>query len=155
MRNAEQMGQFVWNMATWDLREAVNASAEEVAYGVDEFERAGLEKLPSRLVKPMRVKGSPIQFECEYLNTLRFPGKPPMGTVDVVFGRVIAIHIDDEALDANGLVDVLKIRPIARMGYYDYTTVDSKFQMVIPGNSQALLAGLEGSGDKTRLHRKN
>ena len=155
VRNAEQMGQFVWNMATWDLREAVNISAEEVPHGVDEFERAGLEKLPSRRVKPMRVKGSPIHFECEYLNTLRFPGKPPMGTVDVVFGRVIAIHIDDAALDANGMVDVLKIRPIARMGYYDYTTVDSKFQMVIPGNSQALLAGLEGSGEKSRMPPQN
>jgi flavin reductase (DIM6/NTAB) family NADH-FMN oxidoreductase RutF len=150
VRNAEQMGQFVWNMATWDLREAVNASAEEVPHGVDEFERAGLEKVASRLVKPMRVKGSPIQFECEYLNTVRFPGRPPMGTVDVVFGRVLAIHIDDAVIDANGMVDVLKIRPIARMGYFDYTTVDSKFQMVIPGNSQALLAGLEGSGDKAQ-----
>jgi flavin reductase (DIM6/NTAB) family NADH-FMN oxidoreductase RutF len=148
VRNAEQMGQFVWNMATYALRDAVNISAEELPHGIDEFERAGLEKLPSRLVKPMRVKGSPIQFECEYLNTLRFPGKPPMGTVDVVFGRVIAIHIEDEVITPDGLVDVLKIQPLARMGYYDYTCVDNQFQMVIPGNSKALLAGLEGSPDK-------
>ena len=148
VRNAEQMGQFVWNMATYAQREAVNISAEELPPGVDEFERAGLQKLESRLVKPMRVAGSPIQFECEYLNTLRFPGKAPMGTVDVVFGRVVAIHIDDAAIDANGLVDLLKIQPIARLGYYNYTVVDSQFQMVIPGSSQALLAGLEGSPDK-------
>jgi flavin reductase (DIM6/NTAB) family NADH-FMN oxidoreductase RutF len=148
VRNAERMGQFVWNMATYALREAVNISAEELPHGVDEFERAGLEKLPSRLVRPMRVKGSPIQFECEYLNTLRFPGRSPMGTVDVVFGRVLAIHIDDEVINAQGLVDVLKIQPLARMGYYDYTYVDNRFQMVIPGNSKALLAGLEGSPDK-------
>jgi flavin reductase (DIM6/NTAB) family NADH-FMN oxidoreductase RutF len=148
VRNAEQMGQFVWNMATYALREAVNISAEELPPGVDEFERAGLQRLPSRLVKPMRVAGSPIQFECEYLNTLRFPGTPPMGTVDVVFGRVVAIHIDDDAIDACGRVDVLKLRPIARMGYFDYTVVDNQFQMVIPGNSRALLAGLEGSPEK-------
>jgi flavin reductase (DIM6/NTAB) family NADH-FMN oxidoreductase RutF len=148
VRNAEQMGQFVWNMATYALREAVNISAEELPPGVDEFERASLQRLPSRLVKPMRVAGSPIQFECEYLNTLRFPGTPPMGTVDVVFGRVVAIHIDDDAIDACGRVDVLKLRPIARMGYFDYTVVDNQFQMVIPGNSRALLAGLEGSPEK-------
>ncbi len=150
VRNAEETGEFVWNMATWDLREAVNASAEELPHGVDEFERAGLIKLPSRKVRPPRVAGSPIQFECTYLNTLRFPGTPPMGTVDVVFGRVVAIHIDDAVIDANGLVDVLKIAPIARMGYYEYTRVDNKFSMVIPGNNRAVLAGLEGSPDKAR-----
>jgi flavin reductase (DIM6/NTAB) family NADH-FMN oxidoreductase RutF len=150
VRNAEATGEFVWNMATWSQREAVNASAEELPDDVDEFERAGLAKLPSRKVRPARVAGSPIQFECVYLNTVRFPGTPPMGTVDVVFGKVVAIHIDDQAIDANGRVDVLKIKPIARMGYYDYTTVDNIFQMVIPGNSKALLAGLEGSADKVQ-----
>ena len=150
VRNAEETGEFVWNMATYALREAVNKTAEELPYGMDEFEHAGLSKLPSRKVKPMRVAGSPIQFECVYLNTVRFPGVPPMGTVDVVFGRVVAVHIDDEAIGPDGLVDVLKIQPLARMGYYDYTFVDNKFQMVIGGNNQALLAGLEGSPDKTR-----
>jgi flavin reductase (DIM6/NTAB) family NADH-FMN oxidoreductase RutF len=151
VRNAEQTGEFVWNMATYELREAVNISAEELPHGVDEFERAGLQKLPSKLVKPMRVARSPIQFECVYLNTLRFPGAPPMGTADVVFGRVVAVHIADEAIDINGMVDVLKIQPLARMGYYDYTFVDNKFEMVIPGNSKALLAGLEGSADKAKM----
>jgi len=148
VRNAEETGEFVWNMATYALRDAVNRTAEELPHGVDEFEHAGLVKLPSRKVKPMRVAGSPIQFECVYLNTLRFPGVPPMGTADVVFGRVVAIHIDDAVIDGNGLVDVLKIQPLARMGYFDYTFVDHKFQMVIGGDNRALLAGLEGSPAK-------
>jgi flavin reductase (DIM6/NTAB) family NADH-FMN oxidoreductase RutF len=154
VRNAEQTGEFVWNMATYDLRDAVNISAEELPHGVDEFDRAGLEKAPSRIVKPMRVARSPIQFECVYLNTLRFPGVPPMGTADVVFGRVVAVHIADDVIDVNGMVDVLKIQPLARMGYFDYTFVDNKFQMVIPGNSKALLAGLEGSPDKAKSSTK-
>ncbi|WP_285409934.1 flavin reductase family protein [Variovorax sp. efr-133-TYG-130] len=151
VRNAEQSGEFVWNMATWDLREAVNISAQELPPEVDEFELAGLEKAPSRLVKAMRVKRSPIQFECKYLNTLRFPGNGPMGSADVVFGKVVAIHIADEVLDAEGLVDIVKVRPIARMGYFEYTSVDSKFSMVIPGDQRALLGGLEGSPDKVDL----
>ena len=150
VRNAEETGEFVWNMATYALREAVNKSAEELPHGVDEFEHAGLGKLPSRKVKAMRVAGSPIQFECTYLNTLRFPGVPPMGTADVVFGRVVAIHIDDEVIDGKGMLDILKIQPLARMGYYDYTVVDNKFEMVIGGNNTALLAGLEGSADKAQ-----
>ena len=148
VRNAKETGEFVGNMATYALREAVNKSAEELPYGVDEFEHAGLLKLPSRKVKPMRVAGSPIQFECVYLNTLRFPGVPPMGTADVVFGRVVAIHIDDEVIDGNGMLDILKIQPLARMGYCDYTFVDNKFERVIGGDNTALLAGLEGSPDK-------
>jgi flavin reductase (DIM6/NTAB) family NADH-FMN oxidoreductase RutF len=150
VRNAEETGEFVWNMATYALRDAVNKSAEELPHGVDEFEHAGLLKLPSRKVKPMRVAGSPIQFECVYLNTLRFPGVPPMGTADVVFGRVVAIHIDDEVIDGQGMLDILKIQPLARMGYFDYTFVDNKFEMVIGGNNSALLAGLEGSPDKAK-----
>jgi flavin reductase (DIM6/NTAB) family NADH-FMN oxidoreductase RutF len=146
--NAEQTGEFVWNMATHDLREAMNLSAQELPAGVDEFEVAGLEKLPSVKVKPMRVKGSPIQFECVYMNTLRFPGVPPMGSADVVFGRVVAIHIDDAALAVDGRVDVLRLKPLARMGYYDYTFVSEMFEMVIPGSSEALLAGLEGSSQR-------
>lgn len=148
VRNAEATGEFVWNMATWDLREAMNRSAEELPHGGDEFAHAGLSKLPSRRVRPHRVAGSPIQFECVVLNTLRFPGTPPMGSADVVFGRVVAIHIDDAAIDDQGRVDVLKIRPIARMGYYDYTVIDNRFEMVIGGGNQALLAGMEGSTDK-------
>jgi flavin reductase (DIM6/NTAB) family NADH-FMN oxidoreductase RutF len=150
VRNAEDTGEFVWNMATWDLRHAVNISAQELAPEVDEFALAGLEKLPSRLVKPMRVKGSPIQFECQYLNTLRFPGNGPMGSADVVFGKVLAVHIDDAVISPEGLVDIIKIRPIARMGYFDYTSVDSLFSMIIPGDQRALLAGLEGSADKAK-----
>jgi hypothetical protein len=79
------------------------------------------------------------------------PGIISMGTPDVVFGRVVAVHIADEAIDINGMVDVLKIQPLARMGYYDYTFVDNKFQMVIPGNSKALPARLEGSPDKVKM----
>jgi flavin reductase (DIM6/NTAB) family NADH-FMN oxidoreductase RutF len=150
VRNAEESGEFVWNMATYALRDAVNKSAEELPHGVDEFEHAGLVKLPSRKVKPMRVAGSPIQFECVYLNTLRFPGVPPMGTADVVFGRVVAIHIDDDVIDGQGMLDILKMQPLARMGYFDYTFVDNKFEMVIGGNNSALLAGLEGSPDKAK-----
>lgn len=151
VRNAEQTGEFVWNMATWEQRHAVNASAQELAHDVDEFEIAGLEKVASKLVKPMRVKGSPIQFECKYLNTLRFPGDGIMGSADVVFGKVVGIHIADDVITPEGLVDILKVRPIARMGYFNYTTVDSIFSMVIPGDQRALLGGLEGSPDKVRL----
>lgn len=143
--NVEETGEFVYNMTTWDLREAVNRTAAEVAPEVDEFELAGLGKAPSLRVKAPRVAESPIQFECIHHQTLRLPGASPMGTVDVVIGRVVLVHIHDEVIGADGKVDVLRIRPLARLGYYDYTTVDSAFEMVIPGRNDELLRGLEGN----------
>jgi flavin reductase (DIM6/NTAB) family NADH-FMN oxidoreductase RutF len=141
--NIEQTGEFVYNMATYDLREAVNRSAAEVPPEVDEFELAGVTKAPSVRVKPCRIAESPVQFECRYHQTLRLPGNGLMGTVDVVIGRVILVHIKDDAIGPDGRLNVLRIRPLARLGYYDYTTVDSIFEMVIPGENEALIIGLE------------
>ena len=142
--NAEQTGEFVWNMATYDLREAVNISGMEVPADTDEFDLAGVTKAPSHLIKPPRVAESPIHFECIYHSTLRLPGNKGLGSVDIVIGKVLAIHISDDVLTADGLIDVLKIRPIARLGYYDYTSIESVFRMEIPGNNKELLRGLEG-----------
>ena len=102
-------------------------------------------KAPSVRVKPCRVAESPIQFECRHHQTLRLPGNGLMGTVDVVIGRVILVHIKDNAIGPDGRLNVLRVRPLARLGYYDYTTVDSIFEMVIPGENEALLIGLEGA----------
>ena len=143
--NAEQSGEFVYNMATYDLREAVNLSAQQVPPEVDEFELAGVTKAPSKLVKAHRVAESPVHFECLYYQTLRLPGNSPMSTVDIVIGKVIGIHIKDEFIASDGKLNILKIRPIARLGYYDYTIVESIFEMIIPGPDERLRSGMEGT----------
>ena len=146
--NAEQSGEFVYNMATYDLREAVNISAQEVPPDVDEFELAGVGKAPSKMVKPYRVKESPAQYECRYHQTLRLRGSGVIGTVDVVIGEVLAVHIKDAFILPDGKLDVIRMKPIGRLGYYDYTCVESIFEMVIPGSNEDLRAGMEGKADK-------
>jgi flavin reductase (DIM6/NTAB) family NADH-FMN oxidoreductase RutF len=145
IRNIERTGEFVWNMATFDLRHAVNISAQEVPPEVDEFELAGVTKAPSRLVKPFRVAESPVHFECRFTTSLRLPRRSGDATTDIVIGEVVAIHIKDDVIGKDGRLDVLKIKPLARLGYYDYTTIESTFEMVIPGNNKRLLARLEGT----------
>jgi flavin reductase (DIM6/NTAB) family NADH-FMN oxidoreductase RutF len=110
----------------------MNQSSLIVARGVDELTAAGLEALPSRLVRPPRVKGSPVHFECRLHQIVVLPGRQTSTDHHVVIGQVVAVHIDDAALTADGRIDVLKIRPIARLGYKDYTRVDSVFEMQKP-----------------------
>lgn len=142
--NAEQTGHFVWNLATWDLRDAVNISAQQVPYEEDEFENANVTKEAAKLMNVPMVQESPVKFECEYHSTVRLPGNPPMGTVDVVIGRVIAVHIKEEVL-TDGILDIRKTKPIARCGYFQYAVIQETFDMVIPGMSADVLSGLEGN----------
>lgn len=128
----------------------MNATAEWFTDAVDEFEKAGLAKTPGKLVNCPMVAASPVRFECEYYSTLRLPGNPPMGTVDVVIGKVVGIHID-EAVLTEGKIDLGKVMPIARCGYFEYAVIrgDAVFEMVIPGDPK-LLVGLEGNAKKAR-----
>lgn len=146
--NAEATQKFCWNLATWELREYVNKSAEWLDYGVDEFEKTELEKVYSTVLgepKVPMVKRSPVRFECRYYSTIKLPGNAPMGSVDVVIGRVVGVHIADWAL-TDGILDARKTNPIARCGYYQYTVVRELFDMIIPGENAGMMRlGMEGS----------
>ena len=130
-RNAEETGEFVCSLATYDLKDHVNRTAAPVDPDVDEMTLAGLTAAPCKLVKPPRVKESPVAFECEYHQTIELPGGGRDGVWYIVLGRVLGIHIDDEVI-ADGMVDVTRLRPIARLGYDDYSVVDSVFSMQRP-----------------------
>jgi flavin reductase (DIM6/NTAB) family NADH-FMN oxidoreductase RutF len=130
--NAEATGEFVASIATWELREHVNASSATVAPEIDEMAMIGLEPEPSRLVKPPRVKASPIHLECVHYRTVPLPSGPTPAEQNVmVIGRVVGVHIRDEVL-TDGLVDMAKVKPIARLGYMDYTVVEKVFSMMRP-----------------------
>ena len=142
--NAEETGWFVWNMATYDLREAVNISAMELPAEVDEFDRAGVTRAACIDAPGPRVAESPAHFECRYLSTHRLRGQSAHGWVDVVYGEVMRIHVNDDVVTPEGKLDSPRIRPLARLGYYDYTSVTETFEMRIPEAHGMLAAGLEG-----------
>jgi flavin reductase (DIM6/NTAB) family NADH-FMN oxidoreductase RutF len=132
LANVEATGEFVVNVATDGQRLEMNATSAEVAAEVDEFALAGLEALPSRLVAPPRVAGSPVHMECSYFQTVALPADDPSSPNAMVLGLVVGIHIDDAIL-TDGMVDMAKFRPIARLGYMDYTVVENVFTMLRPG----------------------
>ena len=127
--NAEETGELVFNMATWELRNQMSETGLIIEPRVDEMQQTGLLAEPSQMVRPPRVAASPVHFECKYHDTVELPGNRVESVHHVVFAKVIGIHIKDEFITGDGLVDVLKIRPIARLGYKDYTSVDSVFSM--------------------------
>jgi len=127
--NVEATGEFVYNMATWAQKDQMNQTAQIVDRTIDEMAATGLEPERSRLVRPPRIKGSPVQFECRLHQIVTLPGRVPSSEHHLVIGRVLAVHIVDDALTDDGRVDVLKMRPIARLGYKDYVSVEATFQM--------------------------
>jgi flavin reductase (DIM6/NTAB) family NADH-FMN oxidoreductase RutF len=129
VRNAEETGEFVFNLATWDTREQMNETSWIDDPNVDELAATGLTPVPSVRVRPPRVKESPAHFECLYHQTVILPGNAPESVHHVVFGRVVGVHIDDAFITEDGLVDTLRMKVIARLGYKDYTTVDNIFSM--------------------------
>ena len=128
----EETQEFVCSLATYDLREAMNATSAAVARGVNEMELAGLAPAPSRLVKPPRVAASPCALECRWLKTVALTDLEG-NDIDryLVLGAVVAVHIDDRFIK-NGRVDTAAMRPIARCGYNEYAVVDSLFAIVRP-----------------------
>jgi flavin reductase (DIM6/NTAB) family NADH-FMN oxidoreductase RutF len=128
-RNAEATGEFVWNMATYELREVVARSAFEYPPDVDEFEELGIETLPSTLVAPLRVAASPCHFECVVTHVLDITGRVGKATCKLIIGEVVGIHIRDDALTDDGRIDVPRLQPLARLGYLDYTRVSERFEL--------------------------
>jgi flavin reductase (DIM6/NTAB) family NADH-FMN oxidoreductase RutF len=131
-RNAEETGEFVCSLATYDLRDAMNRTSQHVGPEVDEMALAGLTQAPSKLVAPPRVAESPIAFECRYWRTIDLPGADGgPGTHAIVLGQVVGVHIDDSVI-VGDRVDVTKVKPIARLGYGDYAVIDEVFELTRP-----------------------
>lgn len=119
--NLEATGEFVWNLVTRDLAEAMNQTA--TAQRVDEWERSGLEPAESVVVAPPRVAASPVSFECVVTQVVRLQGRDG-AEVDswMTFGEVVGVHIDEQFL-VEGIYDTAAPRPVMRGGgptaYYE------------------------------------
>ena len=131
---AAQTREFVWNMPTWDLREAMNTTSASLQRGANEFDHAGLEMAPSRLVAPPRVAATPCALECKVTEMVALTDLDGNRTDrHLVIGQVVGVHLDERFIDDDGILDVTAMRPIARCGYTaDYTVLDRLFQMERP-----------------------
>ncbi|UEM24488.1 flavin reductase family protein (plasmid) [Skermanella mucosa] len=132
MRNARDTREFVFNLVTLPLVDAMNKTSSEVPDGESEFEFAGLEMAPSTLVKPPRVAASPAALECRLVHFTEFhdiAGQPTDRYLAV--GQVVGVHIDDHFI-RDGRFDIVRAQTIARCGYRDYAVVSEVFELLRP-----------------------
>ena len=112
--NAEATREVVINVVNYDMVQQISLASTEYADGVDEFLKSGLTPIASEVVKPFRVKESPVQFECKVTQII------PLGTEggagNLVLCEVVRIHIDESVIDKNGAIDQHKIDLVSRLG---------------------------------------
>jgi len=130
VRNIEAVPEFVINLVSHRLAEQMNACAALLPYGESEFEKFGIVSAPSDLVRPPRVAAAPVAFECR-LDRIVNIGEGPLAA-HVIFGRILAAHISDDVLGADGRPDTHKLDLVGRLGGDDYTTTRDTFSLERP-----------------------
>jgi flavin reductase (DIM6/NTAB) family NADH-FMN oxidoreductase RutF len=130
LRNISMTKEFVVNIVSEEIAEAMNLTSGEYPPEVDEFDVAGLTAIPSDLVKPPRVGESHVNMECRLYLTIEFSEEPGGG--NLVIGEVLRFHVDDRIVD-NFKIDPDKLRAIGRMGGpTSYTRTRDRIDMIRP-----------------------
>lgn len=130
LRNVQDTGEFVVNIVTEDVAEAMNITSTELPAAVDEFARANLTPLPSTLVKPPRVGESPINFECKLTQIVTIGKEKGQGSL--VIGEIVYFHIADEVYLPDHKINLGTLKPIGRLSGNGYTRVTDLFEMQRP-----------------------
>jgi flavin reductase (DIM6/NTAB) family NADH-FMN oxidoreductase RutF len=129
LRNIRETREFVVNVVTFELAEAMNLTSGEYDASIDEFEVAKLASAPSKIVQPPRVAKSPVSFECKLHQILEFNPEPEGSSL--VIGEIVSIYIDDQHMK-EGRLDRNSLDLIGRMGGIQYTRTTERFEMVRP-----------------------
>ena len=129
VKNIKANSEFVINIPTEAIADAMNAASGLYDYGVDEFEVTGLTPAPSVAIKPPRVLESPVNFECRLERMIEFGSDK--GGCDAVFGRVVHLHINDDLID-DFRIDIQKLKPVARLAGNSYSKIGEIFDIERP-----------------------
>ncbi|RME12546.1 MAG: flavin reductase family protein [Ardenticatenia bacterium] len=121
LRNVRATGEFVVNIVTEDLLDAMNLTSTELPPDVDEFAYAGLTPTPSVVVRPPRVAESPIHFECRVVHIYDVGHEPGAGSV--VIGEVVHVHVADDLLLDGDKIDIRALKPVGRLAGGEYCLV--------------------------------
>ena len=127
--NIEHSGDFVVNVVSEPIAQAMNQAAGDYPIDVDEFKEAGLTPVASDRVRPPRVAESPIQLECRLMQIMEF-GTPPR-IHNFIVGEILIVHVQDDLL-ADGVIKVDRVKAIGRLGEDFYCRTQDIFEMKRP-----------------------
>lgn len=131
LNNVLATKQFVVNMATEDLVEAMNATSIELPPEGNEFDYAGLTPIPSVKVKPFRVKECAITFECELVHHYSLEDHKNGGAT-IMVGRIVMFHVDESVLLDDYRINMDTYRPVARLAGSNYSKLGEIFSIKRP-----------------------
>ena len=171
--NVKVVKECVINIVNFDMVQQMSVASCEYPLGVNEFIKSGLTPIASEVVKPFRVKESPVQLECIVKDVIELG--PNGGAGNLVVCEIVRIHISEDVLDADGKISPLKMDQVARMGGHWYTRAkDGLFQLpqpttnlgigfdsipsdilnstILTGNNLGQLASVESLPDETSVN---
>lgn len=148
LENVYTTKEVVINVVSYDMVQQMNLASCEFPRGVDEFRKSGFTPVPSDIVKPFRVKESPVQMECKVLQVIETGTEGGAG--NLIICEIVCMHIDDRVLTEDGKIDPHKIDLVARMGgdFYCRASGDSVF--VVPKPNTQLGVGIDALPDSIR-----
>jgi len=128
--NIEATREFVINIVPEALAAVMNQTSAEYPSEISEFAACHLTQVPSRIVKPPRLQESPVHFECVLHQIVRV-GDGPL-SANIVIGRVVMIHANDDVLDPAGQIDPDRVQTVGRMGAILYSRTKDRFELARP-----------------------
>ncbi len=123
LQNVQENKEVVINLVNYEMVQQMSLASSNYADGVNEFEKAGFTMLDSEIVKPARVKESPVQFECKVKDVIKLGEDGGAG--NLVVCEVLKMHIAESILDDNQKIDQHKLDQVARMGGNWYTRANA------------------------------
>jgi flavin reductase (DIM6/NTAB) family NADH-FMN oxidoreductase RutF len=172
--NAQAVPEVVINVVNYNMVHQMSLASSPYAPGVDEFKKAGFTPLASVKVAPFRVAEAPVQFECKVNQIIELGQEGGAG--NLIICEVVQMHIQEELLNENGLIDQHKIDLVARMGGdwycranthamfeikkpittcgigYDALPLDIKSSLILSANDLGQLAGIEELPNETDVN---
>jgi len=140
--NAIATGEFVCNLVSYDMREAMNKTSAHLPAEESEVDHANIRMLPSTKVAPPRVASAPAALECVVVDHMPVKHRGGEHRYHLVFGEVVGIHINDDYV-LDGRVDTAAMQILTRMGYDEYAVLERAFSMARPDNDPMLGGALK------------